>query len=405
MQGGAPVSTHDGIANRYDAMSAKTSQLDLTEVQARLPAGVRLHTGGGADVERIVAFHNRYARPAQQQSLDAARRRDAHNPQPKRLILLAEAESGELVAVGQTSDGGVFSRGDGVFRMRLRVAPEWRRRGIGTALLMTLEAHARSQGAGRHTASVQGDEPEGLAFARQRGYEEYHRSVDAYIHLDQFDASRFDDPDQTAAKAGVRLIPYDQMAKQHAATPESLEAFQRHLYAVISEVRLDMPLAQPAHNPPFEAIRDMYFPAQFDGDKPDGDRSFQHGGSILAVRNGKVVGSTLTIFNDAGVAYTVHTGVLRAERGKGIGTALKLRAIRALRAQGVQLYGTTNAEANAPMRGINARLGYAPDPPTIQVRRDCQVNLREYGQWHDRLSSCGPHHPAPCGAGSRASGR
>ena len=168
----------------------------------------------------------------------------------------------------------------------------------------------------------------------------------------------------------MRLVPYDEMARQHGGTSESIEAFQRHVYSVICEVRLDIPLAEPAHNPPFEGIREMYFPDQPDGpDEPNGDRSFQNGYSILAVRDGKVVGSTLTILNDAGVAYTVHTGVLRTERGKGIGTALKLRAIRALREKGVQVYGTTNDEANAAMRGINARLGYEPDPPTVRVQK------------------------------------
>jgi GNAT superfamily N-acetyltransferase len=340
-------------------MSAQDSPLNLAHVQATLPAGVRLRAGGGADLERRVAFQNRFARPVQQQSLDVVRRAEAKYPQPTRLVLTAEDASGALVAVGQTSDGGLFSRGDGVFRMSLRVAPDWRRRGIGTALLTALEAHARAQGSVLHTTSVRGDEPEGFAFARRRGYEAYHRSVDAYLRLDRFDASRFDDPDETAAGAGVRLVPYDQLARERGATPESLEAFQRRVYAVLSEARLDVPLAEPAHNPPFESIRALYF----------GDRSFQNGASILAVRDESVVGSTLTILNDAGVAHTVHTGLLRAERGKEIATALKLRAIRALRTQGVTLYGTTNDEANAAMRGINARLGFEPDPPTVRVRK------------------------------------
>ena len=29
--------------------------------------------------------------------------------------------------------------------------------------------------------------------------------------------------------------------------------------------------------------------------------------------------------------------------------------------------GTTNDEGNAPMRGIDARLGYAPEPPVVEV--------------------------------------
>ena len=61
--------------------------------------------------------------------------------------------------------------------------------------------------------------------------------------------------------------------------------------------------------------------------------------------------------------------MLRAERGKGIATALKLRAPASLRETGVTLYGTTNEEANAEMRGNQQAAGYEPDPPSVQVRK------------------------------------
>ena len=327
----------------------------------KLPEGVRVRVAEfpGADLERIILFLNRYARPAQQMGLEMSRRFEENNPQPKRLALVVEDSGGQVVAQGQVGDGGVFSRGDGTFRTGVRVAPEWRRKGIANALLEALAEHARAQGATKLVASIRGDEPEGLEFARSKGFEEYHRRFDSYIKVDQFDPATFEDPDEAAAKVGVQLVPYATLAKEHGGTPESTEAFQRSLYAVICEASLDIPSAEPVHNPPFEAIRGMYF----------GEKSFDFDSSILAMRDGKPVGSTITTLNDAGVAYTVHTGMLRAERGKGIATALKLRALRALRAKGVTLYGTTNDEANAPMRGINRRLGYEPDPPTVQVRK------------------------------------
>ena len=327
----------------------------------KLPEGARVRVAEfpGADLERIILFLNRYARPAQQMGLEMSRRFEENNPQPKRLALVVEDSGGEVVAQGQVGDGGVFSRGDGTFRTGVRVAPEWRRKGIASALLEALAEHARAQGATKLVASIRGDEPEGLEFARSKGFEEYHRRFDSYIKVDQFDPATFEDPDEAAAKAGVQLVPYATLAKEHGATPESTEALQRSLYAVICEASLDIPSAEPIHNPPFEAIRGMYF----------GEKSFDFDSSIVAMRDGNPVGSTITTLNDAGVAYTVHTGMLRAERGKGIATALKLRALRALRAKGVTLYGTTNDEANAPMRGINRRLGYEPDPPTVQVRK------------------------------------
>ena len=48
---------------------------------------------------------------------------------------------------------------------------------------------------------------------------------------------------------------------------------------------------------------------------------------------------------------------------------MKLRAIAALRAAGATHFGTSNDAGNAPMRGINARLGYVPDPPVTQVEK------------------------------------
>ena len=334
---------------------------ELERLSARLPAGLRARVAdfGGDDLEKLVTFQNKYARPAQQMGLEMSRRFEDNNPQPKRLALFVEDEAGALVAQGQTGDGGVFSRGDGVFRTGVRVAPEWRGKGIASAMLETLAEHARAQGATKLVSSIRGDEPEGLEFAHRKGFEEYHRRVDSYVKVDTFDASGFDDPDAAAAKEGVQLVPYAELARQHGGTPESLEAFERALYDVICEASSDIPSAEPIHNPPYEAIRGMYF----------GEKSFDYGASIVAMRDGKPVGSTITTLNDAGVAYTVHTGMLRAERGKGIATALKLRALRALREKGVTLYGTTNDEANVAMRGINKRLGYEPDPPSVQVRK------------------------------------
>ena len=331
------------------------------QVATKLPEGLRVRVAEfpGADFERIIRFLNRYARPAQQMGLEMSRRFEENNPQPKRLALVVEDSAEQVVAQGQVGDGGVFSRGDGTFRTGVRVAPEWRRQGVASALLEALTEHGRAQGATKLVAVIRGDEPEGLDFARAKGFEEYHRRFDSYIKVDQFDPAKFEDPAEAASKVGVRLVPYAALAQRHGGTPESLEEFQRALYAVICEASSDIPSAEPIHNPPFEAIRGMYF----------GEKSFDFDSSIVALRDGQPVGSTITTLNDAGVAYTVHTGMLRAERGKGIATALKLRALRALRAKGVTLYGTTNDEANAPMRGINKRLGYEPDPPSVQVRK------------------------------------
>jgi GNAT superfamily N-acetyltransferase len=242
--------------------------------------------------------------------------------------------------------------------MTARVAPEWRRKRIGTAIVRELEEHARARGARRLVTGIRGLEPEGLAFARARGYREFHRRIDAYIDVASFDPSRFDDPDTIAARAGVRLRSYQELARDHA---DDLEKLQRSLLGSFWEWYRDVPAPTPLAEepPPFAQARRMFF------EEPFNDPA----ATIVAIRGESAVGVTATTVRENGVASTNFTGVARAERGKGIALALKLRALEVLRRRKVRLLGTTNDEQNAAMRGINERLGYRPEPPTIMVEK------------------------------------
>jgi GNAT superfamily N-acetyltransferase len=311
-----------------------------------------------ADIEREVEFTNRWATPSGWQSPTIARSMRQVNPEPDRLALLAEDAAGAIVAVGGAGDGGLFRSPDGSWRVLLRVTPEWRRQGLGSALLEQCDAHARERGATRTIAAVRGDEPDGARFAQARGYRAFHERIDSYIDVSEFDASRFEDPDVTADKAGIRLATYRELMEEHR---DDVEAFQRELLPVIWSLARDVPspTPMPEQPPPFEQARRMFFEGP--GIDPPG--------TILALRDGVPVGMTATQLKENGVAYTNFTGVARAERRKGLALAMKLRALRSLKERGVKLFGTTNDEQNAAMRGINRRLGYVPDPPTTMYEK------------------------------------
>nr|MDP9282334.1 GNAT family N-acetyltransferase [Chloroflexota bacterium] len=202
-------------------------------------------------------------------------------------------------------------------------------------------------------AAVRGDEPNGARFAEAMGYKAFHERIDAYIDVPSFDSSAFEDPDESARRVGVRLATYAELLRERA---DDVEAFQRELLPVIWAIVRDVPAPtpMPEQPPPFEQAKRMFFEAP--GIDPPS--------TIIALRDGRPIAMTATMVKENGTAYTNFTGVSRAERGKGIALAMKLRALRELRVRDVKLFGTTNDEQNAAMRGVNRRLGYAPEPPT-----------------------------------------
>jgi len=319
-------------------------------------AGLSVREGAAADLDRLVEFQNRFARPGRSQSVELARRFEAANPEPNRLILIAEDGSGALVAAASASDGGLLGGGQNRWRANVRVAPEHRGRGLGAHLLARLESHVRSKGAPKLQGAVRSEEPEGLRFTEDHGYREFHRRYDAYLDVPAFDATPFDDPRAVAARAAVRIERYDVL---EAKAPDRV-AFQRATYECLSTTQMDIPRPEPLPPPPpFEAVREVYFE----------NDTFARDCSVVAMRDGQVIGTSITIVDPEGVAYTVYTGVDRSMRGKGIALAMKLMILERLKDRGTKLFGTTNDEANAPMRGINARLGYVIAPPTVEVEK------------------------------------
>jgi mycothiol synthase len=318
--------------------------------------GVFVREGTSADLEHALAFSNKYARPAFVQSIELARRFEAANPEPNRLLLIAEDASGAIVGIGNTSDGGVLGGGGNRFHANVRVAPEQRGRGLGAHLLQRLEDHVRAKGAPKLQGAVRGEETEGLRFAQLHGYSEFHRRYDSYIGVQAFDATAFEEPAAVAARTGVRIERYDVLEGE----AKDREAFQRGVYESLAATQRDIPRPEPMPTmPPFEAVRQVYF---------EGD-TFAHDCSVVAMRGARTVGISITTINPTGIAYTVYTGVDRTERGKGIALAMKLAILDRLKGRGTKQFGTTNDEANAPMRGINKRLGYVPAPPTIEVEK------------------------------------
>lgn len=225
------------------------------------------------------------------------------------------------------------------------VRPEARRRGIGSALLRTISSFARAAGKPHLHVSVSEGRPGAIAFLRGHGFVEYQRSKSMRLDLAGVPRPAVDPPD------GIRVT--------------SLEA-QTDLVAGVHAVAVASFVDIPGGGEPISPGNLAEFRAR-DVDRP----SIPPGGFVIAVdaATDRVVGyaSLLMLPGSTTVAYHDMTAVVRDWRGRGLAGALKRATIAWAMDNGITALETGNDDANAPMRAVNARLGYRPQPDELTM--------------------------------------
>jgi GNAT superfamily N-acetyltransferase len=237
--------------------------------------------------------------------------------------------------------GKSSSVGDSLFAM-VRVRTAQRRAGVGTAILAALSGHARARGHGSLIGRLREDDGDARRFVEHRGFGVLSRECPVFLDL---------------ARVGEPEPPPGVVIASLAERPDLVEA----AYAVHAETLRDVPVGSEAPTArPFDAWRAETV------DGPDALLDL----SLVALLGDDVVGwaGLAAHSGEPGVAENLLTGVLREARGGGIATALKReQAWRAKRA-GFRRIETVNDEANAPMRAVNARLGFEAEPVWLLVR-------------------------------------
>jgi mycothiol synthase len=225
------------------------------------------------------------------------------------------------------------------------VVPEPERgQGVGTALYRAVSEAARARGWSTLVTSIQADRPGSMAWAERRGFRETERSRAVELAL-----AGMARPD-VAPPPGIEITTL-------AERPDLADA----LYAVAVEAYDDIPhrtepvnVGTPAH---FRA-HELNHP------------STPHEGFFIATAEGSPVGyaSMVLLELEPDAAFHGMTAVMRAWRGRGVATALKRACIGWGMDQGLRRLLTDNDLANAPMRAVNATLGYTPRPDRVLVR-------------------------------------
>ena len=295
-----------------------------------------------ADLERIVAIVNATS-PDDPTSLDEIRWSDATYPGGIRY--LAEVD-GRAVGAATTGRIYMYPPEHPGFWGSIAVLPEARRQGVGERLLRAISDAARSAGKTELHIGCADDRPEGIEFLAHRGFAELERSKSARLDLAGITSPT------VVLPPGIELTTL-------AARPDLVEG----VHAVALETFEDV----PGGDDPMAAGDLAEFRAR-DVDRP----SIPKDAFFVAVdpASGRAVGyaSLIMVPGSTTTAWHDMTAVLRGYRGRGIARVLKESTIAWAIDHGLTALETGNDEANAPMRAVNARLGYRPLPDEITMR-------------------------------------
>jgi GNAT superfamily N-acetyltransferase len=214
----------------------------------------------------------------------------------------------------------------------LVVVPSARRRGIGSALLAELAGLAHVAGRRLLQGEAREDDGESRSYFDRRGYEAVGGEKAVALDLTTRDTR------DVAPPAGIRIV-------SRAERPDLLE----QLYRVGLEALEDIPGTTDV--PSFELWRSI------EVDRPTRTPEL----FFIALAGEEVIGyATLDDYGRHG--HNGLTAVRRSWRRRGVATALKQAQIAAAKERGFHRLVTGSEERNLPMRNLNAKLGYLPEP-------------------------------------------
>ena len=242
-------------------------------------------------------------------------------------------------AVGSGVAAVLPQRPDRVFTL-ITVLADSRRQGAGTAIYRAISRWAAERDLDAIETIVAEDDDASLAFAIRRGFAEIERNGRMVLDLTGVRPPAVDPP------GGIEIRTW-------AERPDA----SRGLYEVYTEAMPDIP---GQRDDEIEAYDDwLEHSMRGSGDRDDA--------TFVALAGDEVVGFAKFSLTAAQPRVAFHdlTGVRRAWRGRGIAGALKRAQIAWAKANGFERLSTQNEMRNEPIRRLNERLGYKPEPGRI----------------------------------------
>jgi GNAT superfamily N-acetyltransferase len=223
------------------------------------------------------------------------------------------------------------------------VLPDERGAGIGLAVLDALEGWAGDHGASELEGPVSEDDAGSLAWTARHGYGEVGRNSRLVLDLTAIE------PPDASPPPGVEILTW-------AARPQLAEG----MYAVAREAVPDIPGEEEDDVGTLEEWLDRDMRGASDDPRA----------VFVALADGEVAGFAKLSLAPENRDRAFHdlTGVRRSFRGRGIAAALKRTQIAWAKEHGYSSLQTANEVRNDPIRHLNEKHGYVPEPGVVIVR-------------------------------------
>ncbi|HVX45025.1 MAG TPA: GNAT family N-acetyltransferase [Mycobacteriales bacterium] len=288
-------------------------------------------------------------------------------PHPESVIEHYAIRDGDAVAAFftlQVPDPAApeFAGGGHICRITGDVLAPWRRRGIGTEFLATVQQFAHDHGATVVEANTKEDD--GHAFLTHLGAERRSAQIQSRLRLDTVDHGLLRewrrDGESRSPGTSVQIFT-------HRIPPEHLEDIGVAYTQLINDVPFDA-LEHGRIDMSAERLRDWYAVLDRTSGSHDVCLLREPDGSIAALCD---IGYTGDEPSTVGQRFT---GVRRDRRGRGYAKWVKAALIEHVRRSrpSAEWMSTENAESNVAMLGINRQLGFTPDltKAVYQMSRD-----------------------------------
>ena len=259
-------------------------------------------------------------------------------------------EDGQVVGHGVVRIGASSSCPQ-PYHLELRVRPDRRKRGAGHLLWQQIEDDLGGLRPTYVRAWVRERCPDGLTFARRRGFAEISRSGSWTLAVAETEISALLTVLEHAAVSGLVLTT---LTAERERRPECLPALHRLRVAVDA----DIPAVEP------------YPVLSFEDFVREAEEAWQDG-FLIARREDEYVG--LSCLSQSSVdpleLHQAITGVRADCRHQGVATALKACGVQLAREHGYARIVTYVDSTNAPMAALNRKLGFVGGNDAVLMER------------------------------------